>query len=218
MHLRSLSDHAPADRHRLAGTPTVGAVDPSTQTVYVTVCAGTRTSGAEPWHQRRVGVRREHLQRDRAIRDATSSARCQYDTPSTALQGVQVDPANQTLYTANGDNTISAFDLRSCSAADLAGCATDTPGIVTLPAPGFEVTLWVAVDTANHSVYVTNQKDDSLIVVNANVCNGSDLAGCATLSRPAVEIHTGGRPAGPHPRPAHRDALAPPTRSTTTSR
>ena len=25
--------------------------------------------------------------------------------------GAQVDPANQTLYTANSDNTISAFDL-----------------------------------------------------------------------------------------------------------
>ena len=106
--------------------------------------------------------------------------------------GVQVDPANQTLYTADGDNTISAFDLRSCNAADLAGCATDTPGIVTLPAPGFEVTLWVAVDPANHSVYVTNQKDDAVIVVNANVCNGSDLAGCATLDPP--EIHTGADP------------------------
>ena len=41
-------------------------------------------------------------------------------------------------------------------------------------------------------MYVTNQKDDSVIVVNANVCNGSDLAGCATLDPP--EIHTGADP------------------------
>jgi DNA-binding beta-propeller fold protein YncE len=68
------------------------------------------------------------------------------DLPWQRDTDVQVDPANQTLYTANGDNTVSAFDLRSCNAADLAGCATDTPGTVTLPAPGFEVTLWVAVD------------------------------------------------------------------------
>ena len=31
-----------------------------------------------------------------------------------------------------------------------------------------------------------------MIVVNANVCNGSDLAGCATLDPP--EIHTGADP------------------------
>ena len=41
-------------------------------------------------------------------------------------------------------------------------------------------------------MYVTNQKDDSVIVVNANVCNGSDQAGCATLDPP--EIHTGADP------------------------
>ena len=41
-------------------------------------------------------------------------------------------------------------------------------------------------------MYVTNQKDDSVAVVNANVCNGRDLAGCATLDPP--EIHTGADP------------------------
>ena len=35
-----------------------------------------------------------------------------------------VDPANDTLYTANYDNTVSAFDLRHCNASNLAGCAT----------------------------------------------------------------------------------------------
>ena len=42
-----------------------------------------------------------------------------------------VDPANDTLYTANFDNTVSAFDLRHCNASDLAGCATQKPGTVT---------------------------------------------------------------------------------------
>ena len=171
----------------VAGTPTVGAVAPSTQTVYVTVCGdpdfgcGAGTNGVSVF--------------DASTCNATVQSGCdQLGLLPAAFPpfGVQVDPANQTLYTAGGDNTISAFDLRSCSAADLAGCATDTPGIVTLPAPGFEVTLWVAVDPANHSVYVTNQKDDAVIVVNANVCNGSDLSGCATLDPP--EIHTGADP------------------------
>ena len=39
---------------------------------------------------------------------------------------------------------------------------------------------------------MTNQKDDALIVVDTNVCNGSDLAACATLDPP--EIHTGADP------------------------
>jgi DNA-binding beta-propeller fold protein YncE len=105
----------------------------------------------------------------------------------------QVDPANDTLYTANYDNTISAFDLRHCDASDLAGCATDTPGTVTpfRQAP-FEHDLWVAVDAPLHSVYVVYQKDDSLIVVDTNLCNGSHPAACTALRPPA--IHTGADP------------------------
>ena len=102
-----------------------------------------------------------------------------------------VDPANDTLYTANFDNTISVFGLHHCWAGDLAGCAADKPGTVTpFPNPAFGgPNLFVAVDSARHSVYVTYQKDDSLLVVNTNVCNGSHLAGCATLRPPVV--HTG---------------------------
>jgi DNA-binding beta-propeller fold protein YncE len=107
----------------------------------------------------------------------------------------QVDPANDTLYTANYDNTVSAFDLRHCWAGDLAGCATDKPGVVTpFPLTGFEHDLWVAVDARLHSVYVSYQKDDTLIVVNTRACNGTHPAGCATLRPPT--IHTGADPEG----------------------
>jgi DNA-binding beta-propeller fold protein YncE len=105
----------------------------------------------------------------------------------------QVDPATDTLYTANYDNTISAFDLRHCDASDLTGCATDTPGTVTpFPQANFEHDLWIAVDAPLHSVYVVYQKDDSLIVVDTSLCNGSHPAGCAALRPPA--IHTGADP------------------------
>jgi DNA-binding beta-propeller fold protein YncE len=104
-----------------------------------------------------------------------------------------VDPANDTLYTANFDNTVSAFDLRHCNASDLAGCATQKPGTVTpFPLTGFEHDLWVAVDVPLHSVYVAYQKDDALVVVNTNVCNGSHRSACAALRPPT--IHTGSDP------------------------
>ena len=105
----------------------------------------------------------------------------------------EVDPANNTLYTANFDNTVSAFDLRHCNASDLAGCAEQKPGTVTpFPNSGFEHDLWVAVDARLHSVYVVYQKDDIAVVIDANVCNGRHLAGCATLTPPT--IHTGANP------------------------
>ena len=103
------------------------------------------------------------------------------------LAAADVDPANDTLYTANFDDTVSAFDLHDCNAADLSGCATDAPGTVTIP--GFSTSLSVAVDVPLHSVYVADQSDDVLAVVNTDVCSASDPAGCTSLSLP--EIHTG---------------------------
>ncbi len=102
----------------------------------------------------------------------------------------QVDTANDTLYTANFDNTVSAFDLHNCKAGDLSGCASDVPGTVTVLGASFS--LWLAVDAPLHSVYVVFQKDDVLAVIDTDVCSGSDPAGCATLTPP--EIHTGTDP------------------------
>ena len=107
----------------------------------------------------------------------------------------EVDPANNTLYTANFDNTISAFDLRHCNASDLAGCASQKPGTVTpFPQEGFEHDLSVAVDASLHSVYVSYQKDDALVVVDTNACNGSHRSACTALRPPT--IHTGADPEG----------------------
>jgi DNA-binding beta-propeller fold protein YncE len=107
----------------------------------------------------------------------------------------EVDPANRTLYTANFDNTISAFSLRHCHAGDLGGCSSDKPGTVTpFPGIGVEHALFVAVDVPRHSVYVSYQADDALVVVDTGVCNGSHPAGCAALRPPT--IHTGADPQG----------------------
>lgn len=105
---------------------------------------------------------------------------------------VTVDPGSQTLYVANGDNTISVFDLRPCNAGDLGGCATDQPGTVTVPSPGFDGSLWVVVDSANHTVYVPFAQDDTLMAFDANGCNGRHLAACASIV--PREIHTGTEP------------------------
>ena len=107
----------------------------------------------------------------------------------------QVDTANDTLYTANYDNTVSAFDLHDCDAADLTGCASTVSGTVVVPpgaGNGFDHVLWLTVDAPLHTVYAVYQKDDALRVINTNLCSGADPSGCATLNPP--EIHTGADP------------------------
>ena len=106
----------------------------------------------------------------------------------------KADPANNTIYVANGANdTVSVINGRTCDAADLAGCATHKPGTVTIgPSDIIEGVIWVAVDAPAHTVYVVNHKDDDASVINARACNGSHLAACTTLV-PAT-IHTGTNP------------------------
>jgi DNA-binding beta-propeller fold protein YncE len=112
---------------------------------------------------------------------------------SIGVTAVKVDSANNTIYVANATNTISAFDGRGCNANDLAGCAAETPGVVTVAPPVFfAVSFWLTVDAPLHTVYVVNQKNDNLAAVDTNACNGRDLPACATLNPPT--IHTGGDP------------------------
>jgi DNA-binding beta-propeller fold protein YncE len=105
----------------------------------------------------------------------------------------KVDAANNTVYESDGTTTLFVFDGRGCNASNLAGCATDTPGAVTpFPEPGFEADIWVSVDAPLHTVYVGYQKDDALVVIDANKCNGRHLSACATLNPPTT--HTGADP------------------------
>jgi DNA-binding beta-propeller fold protein YncE len=109
------------------------------------------------------------------------------------VPAVSVDSANNTIYATGFTNTMAAFDGRTCNAADLAGCATEIPGIVTVAPPaGFEVAFWLVVDAPLHTVYVVNQKDDTLSAVSTDVCNGTHLGACAGLQPPT--IHTGEDP------------------------
>ena len=195
----SMLDSATCNARDLAACPTtppptvdVGAspadvsVDQATHTVYVTTFSNGNPGSNNGW-----------TVFDANTCNATTQSGCAtigtLPGDPSGPTAAQIDPANHTLYTANYDNTISAFDLNVCNAGDLTGCATDTPGTVTpFPNVGFDHDLWVAVDAPLHTVYAVYQKDDALLVVNTNVCNGSDPTGCSTLNPP--EIHTGSDP------------------------
>jgi DNA-binding beta-propeller fold protein YncE len=169
---------------RTAPTVTVGAgaddvdVDQATHTVYVAQSAGVAVFDADTCN-------------------ATTNGGCATVATLTIPGGEQpfavaADPANQTLYTANGDSTVSAFDLHDCNASDLNGCAAQTPGTVTVPDPGFDGALWVVIDRANGTVYVPFFHDDALMAFATSACDGANLARCATIV--PKEIHTGTEP------------------------
>jgi DNA-binding beta-propeller fold protein YncE len=178
--------HTPPPTVKVGGTPSAVTVDPDTGSVYVTTIGKGLQNGWSVFNANTCNA---------TLQSGCGTIGRLAGDPAGPSDG-EVDTANDTLYTANYDNTISAFDLSHCNAADLGGCASDKPGTVTpFPDPGFqEHDLYAAVDQSLHTVYVGYQDEGALMVVDANVCNGTHPAACAQL-KPDL-VHTGGDPEG----------------------
>jgi DNA-binding beta-propeller fold protein YncE len=93
-------------------------------------------------------------------------------------RGLAVDPVTDTVYVANhaeGDfpGSVSVINGATCNGTNHTGCGQTT----ATAAAGFGA-AGVAVDTGTHHVYVTNDEDTSVSVINGATCNGSDHTGC----------------------------------------
>jgi DNA-binding beta-propeller fold protein YncE len=97
---------------------------------------------------------------------------------STPL-GIFADPANDTVYVPDaGETDVSMIDSATCNATDLAACPTSAPPTVDVGAFSQDV----EVDQTTHTVYVTTFGAlNGWTVFDANTCNATDQAGCATL-------------------------------------
>jgi DNA-binding beta-propeller fold protein YncE len=167
-------------------------VNEVTHSVYVTILTGLSVF-AEKYCNATVQAGCGNV--GEAVAPGVGTPACTDVDPPCGGFSAMVDVRNNTIYEADGTTTVTVFDGRTCQASDLAGCAAAQPGTVTVAPPndvGFEVSIWIAVDAPLHTVYVVNQKDDDLAVINASICNGTDLTGCGTLSPPT--IHTGEDP------------------------
>jgi YVTN family beta-propeller protein len=162
------------------------AVDPATDTVYV-ANSGPAFSGTGNTFGDTVSVI------NGAICDATTTSGCG-QTPATVKVGafpfgVLLDPANGTLYVTNAnDNTVSMINTTTCQAETTAGCAA-TPPTTTVGA--FPVEL--AVDPHSGTVYVANNNQPTVSMLNGITCNATDTAGCRP--HPST-LHVPGGPDG----------------------
>jgi DNA-binding beta-propeller fold protein YncE len=181
------SDLAACPTHQPPTVPVAVApgdfdLNPATHTVYVAIIPGVAAFDADTCNATVLsGCNHIGILTDPQV-NAT------FGVPS-----VKVDETTNTIYAANANNTIEAFNGRTCDANDLTGCASSTPGTVTVAPPVFfAVSFWLTVDAPLHTVYVVNQKDDNLAAVDTAVCNASHLEACQTLIPPT--IHTGADP------------------------
>jgi DNA-binding beta-propeller fold protein YncE len=167
--------------------PSEGIVDPATGVVYVAGAGSTLISAIDG--------------------NACSTVRraCTGHQPfSTITAGggagsVELNPKTHTVYLVNygwvngqrfpGANTLSVIDAATCVHLDPAGC---TP-VATVNDVGVSPAD-LAIDPRTDTLYITNtydfsgQKNGTVSVVDAQMCNAEDTAGCPTLVPTQVTV------------------------------
>jgi len=99
-----------------------------------------------------------------------------------------LDEPTHTIYVANvhGDNTtgangelggtVSVINTEACNGAHLAACHRTT--VATLPTGEYPDGL--AVDPWTHTLYVANDGDNNVSVIDTAKCDATDKTGCKT--------------------------------------
>jgi len=112
-------------------------------------------------------------------------------TPQTIRVGhapnwIALDLQNGTAYTPNQvDNDVSVIDIATCNATVVSGCSQKTADVPVGSNP------WaLTVDQALHTVYVANNLDETLSVINTDTCNGSVHSSCS-IRPPTTQVGGG---------------------------
>ena len=126
--------------------------------------------------------------------NATDNSGCS-QTPATVDVGgnpveLAVDEATHTVYVPVqlGDvfGFVAMIDTATCNGSDTSGCSQPPP-----TAPVGTQPAHVAVNPATHTVYVSNEEDSTVSVIDDATCNATNSSGCST-PLPAMAIPYGG--------------------------
>jgi Lactonase, 7-bladed beta-propeller len=130
--------------------------------------------------------------------NATVRSGC-HQTPPTVAVGpapadLVIDQASNTVFVQTGPTTgasltvVAMINRADCNAADPGGCS-QTPRTT----PAGSGPQRIAENPATRTVYVSNEEDSSLSVINAATCNGTHPAGC-NQTPPAILVGNGPYP------------------------
>ncbi len=164
---------------RVTGTIRVGtgplgvAVDPRTDTIYVTngndntvsVINGARCNGG----------------------DTSGCATAVVATVKVGTFPVSdaFNPVTRTVYVANLTGSISVINAATCNATTTGGCDNPVRSIPDKRGPA-----WIDIDRATGTVYVadggTSSPGDTVSVINGRTCNGHTGRGCRVLATVTV--------------------------------
>ena len=103
---------------------------------------------------------------------------CQQAWPTvpvgTSPRSLAVNRSTNTIYVPNRDDgTVSVIDGAHCNSSDSSGCAQTAVATVVGTQP-----QEVAIDEATNTIYVANQSDNTVSVIDGTHCKGTDTSGC----------------------------------------
>jgi YVTN family beta-propeller protein len=135
--------------------------DPQTKTVYVENYLSTSMSVVNG-----------------ATCNATNHSGCNQKPPvlATGLDPAPFgyNPATQTLYVSSQDTNFAwVLDGSKCNATRTDGCTRNVPTTPAGNGPSGS-----DINPSTHSLYVANQSDNTVSVINTSACNQHQLAGC----------------------------------------
>ncbi|MBA3961160.1 MAG: beta-propeller fold lactonase family protein [Chthoniobacterales bacterium] len=112
---------------------------------------------------------------------------CQQTWPTVAVgtspRSLGVNRSTNTIYVPNRDDgTVSVIDGAHCNSSDSSGCA-QTPAATVVGTQPQEV----AIDEASNIIYVANQTDNTVSVIDGTHCQGTDTSGC-NQSWPTIAV------------------------------
>jgi YVTN family beta-propeller protein len=127
---------------------------------------------------------------DGATCNGTQSSGCGQVQTITVGEGpnwMVLDPTTHTAYTANlTEDTVSIINTATCNATVTSGCDQKTSSVHVGANP------WaLSIDLKLHSVYVANNFDDTVSVLDTATCNATVKSGCGAVP-PTFQV--GGAP------------------------
>ena len=115
---------------------------------------------------------------DTSVCNASATSGCNQSWPTIPLGNaprfVGINNITDTIYISNrDDNTLSVIDSATCNSSNTSGCSQPQP-----TTPVGNVPQQIAVDETTNTIYVVNQDDGTVSVINGAHCNGTDTSRC----------------------------------------
>ena len=124
---------------------------------------------------------------DASVCNASNTSGCDQTWPTVPLGNeprfIGINKTTNTIYAGNfGDGTLSVINGATCNSSNSLGCSQPQPTTSVGNHP-----QQIAVDEANNTIYVANQDDGTVSVIDGAHCNGTDTSGC-NQSWPTVTV------------------------------